>query len=88
MIVDEVGNCKGLLIVKDMDKVVVNLNVVKDDGGCLCVVVVLMVGDVGFECIVVLIEVGVDVVIIDMVYGYLKVVGEVVFWVKKIFNLV
>lgn len=46
------------------------LNVVKDEYGCLFVVVVVGVISDMFECVEVLLEVGVDVIVIDIVYGY------------------
>lgn len=71
LVYDGLGKLIGLLIFKDIEKVVLNLIVCKDELGCLCVVVVIFVGDVGFEWIEVLIDVGVDIVVIDIVYGYL-----------------
>lgn len=46
------------------------LNVCKDLLGCFCVGVVVSVGLGIDECIVLLVEVGVDVLFIDMFYGY------------------
>lgn len=48
----------------------------------MCVGVVVGIGvDIG-ECVVVLVVVGVDVVVVDIVYGYFKGVIECVCWVK------
>lgn len=47
------------------------MKVVKDEFGCFLVVgVVGVIFDI-FECVEVLFEVGVDVIVIDIVYGYL-----------------
>lgn len=59
-----------MIIIKDIEKVIEFLNVVKDEYGWLFVVVVVGVISDIFECVNVLLEVGVDVIIIDIVYGY------------------
>lgn len=80
------GKLIGLLMLKDIEQVVLNFLVCKDDLGCLCVVVVLIVGDEGFECSLVLVDVGVDMVVIDIVYGYFEGVVCVVVCIKFYFN--
>lgn len=77
-----------MIIVKDMEKVEFYLNVCKDEFGCLCVVVVMFVGEEGLEWFEVLLDVGVDVLVVDIVYGYLFCVIEVVDWIKKLSNYV
>ncbi len=87
-IIDDKGNCVGLLTVKDMDKAAVNPNAAKDEGARLRVAAASSVGDAGFERTVALIEAGADAVIIDTAHGHSKAVGEAVSRAKKISNSV
>lgn len=81
LFVDEVGILKGFIIIKDIEKVIEFLNFVKDKYGRLFVVVVVGIMNDIFVCVEKLIEVGVDVIVIDIVYGYL--VGVI----NKIFEI-
>lgn len=82
MVVGEYNEFKGLIIVIDFCKVESYLSSCKDDFGCLCVGVVVGIGVEILSCVEVLVEVGVDVIVVDMVYGYFVGVIECVCWVK------
>lgn len=71
-----------------MEKVQFNLNVFKDEQGCFWVVVVMSVGEEGYVCVECFVDVGVDMVVVDIVYGYFQKVLNMVSRVKKFFNLV
>lgn len=81
-IVDDEGNLKGFIIIKDIEKVVKYLNAVKDSKGRLfCAAVVGVLKDID-ECVDVFVKVQVDVIVVDIVYGYLKGVIEMVKRIK------
>lgn len=68
--VDDQNKLKGFIIIKDIEKVIEFLNLFKDIYGCLIVgVVVGVIGDI-MICVKKFVEVNVDVIVIDIVYGY------------------
>lgn len=85
LVVNDLFELCGLIIVKDIQKNIDFLNVVKDLLICLLVGVVVGVGGDIDCCVEVLVVVGVDVIVVDIVYGYLQGVLDCVSWVKKNF---
>ncbi|GLQ55448.1 IMP dehydrogenase [Devosia nitrariae] len=83
LVVDDGGNCVGLITVKDIEKAQLNPNAVKDAEGRLRVAAASTVGDAGFERSMQLIEAGVDLLVIDTAHGHSVRVAEAVERVKR-----
>lgn len=88
LVVDEAGNCVGLITVKDMEKAQLNPNACKDAHGRLRVAAATTVGDDGQERAERLIDAGVDVLVVDTAHGHSRRVLEAVSRVKKLSNAV
>ncbi|MDP4575418.1 IMP dehydrogenase [Qipengyuania sp. G39] len=88
LVVDDSGRCVGLITVKDIEKAVAYPEATKDEQGRLRVAAATTVGDKGFERTEVLIDAGVDVVVIDTAHGHNKDVARSVERVKKLSNSV
>ncbi|MEL6997467.1 MAG: IMP dehydrogenase [Pseudomonadota bacterium] len=88
LVVNDVGECTGLLTVKDIQKAVLNPNACKDDLGRLRVAAATTVGDAGFERSEALIDAGVDLLVIDTAHGHSASVARAVERVKKLSNAV
>ncbi|MEM9059481.1 MAG: IMP dehydrogenase [Pseudomonadota bacterium] len=88
LVVNEAGECTGLLTVKDIQKAVLNPNACKDDLGRLRVAAATTVGDAGFERSEALIDAGVDLLVIDTAHGHSASVSQAVERVKKLSNSV
>ena len=88
LVVNEAGECTGLLTVKDIQKAVLNPNACKDDLGRLRVAAATTVGDAGFERSEALIDAGVDLLVIDTAHGHSASVARAVERVKKLSNAV
>ncbi len=86
LVVDEAGNCTGLVTVKDMEKARAYPNAVKDAQGRLRVAAASTVGDKGIERVEALIDAGVDLVVIDTAHGHSALVLETVRRVKRLSN--
>ncbi len=88
IVVDENGHIVGLITVKDMDKRQANPNACKDEQGRLRVGAASTVGDAGFERSQMLIDAGVDALVIDTAHGHSRAVLDAVERVKKLSNRV
>ena len=83
LVVDDAGQCVGLITVKDIEKAQLNPNAIKDALGRLRVAAASTVGDEGFERSMALIEAGVDLLVIDTAHGHSVRVAEAVERVKR-----
>jgi IMP dehydrogenase len=83
LIVDNNGNCIGLITGKDIEKSKQFPNACKDDSGRLRVAGAVGVGKDGFKRAEALIEAGIDVVIIDTAHGHSKGVMSSISEIKK-----
>jgi len=88
LVVNDKGECTGLLTVKDIQKAVVNPQACKDGMGRLRVAAASTVGDAGFERSSALIDAGVDLIVIDTAHGHSASVGQAVERIKKLSNSV
>ncbi len=88
LVVDGDYRCTGLITVKDIEKAVNNPLANKDDQGRLRVAAASTVGDKGFERTEMLIDAGVDLVVIDTAHGHSQHVLDQVARVKKLSNSV
>ncbi len=88
LVVDEAGNCVGLITVKDIEKSQLNPNAAKDAQGRLRVAAATSVGDDGFERAERLIDAGVDLLVIDTAHGHSQRVLDAVARAKKLSNAV
>ncbi len=81
-IVDEEGNLKGLITIKDIEKAIQYPNSAKDDRGRLLVGAAVGTGKGSKERIEALVNAQVDVIVIDTAHGHSKNVIEMVKEVK------
>ena len=88
LVVDDKGNCVGLITVKDIEKSQLNPNATKDAQGRLRVAAATSVGDDGFERAERLIDAGVDLLVIDTAHGHSQRVLDAVTRAKKLSNSV
>ncbi len=88
LVVDNDGNCVGLITVKDIEKSQLNPNASKDAQGRLRVGAATSVGDDGFERAERLIDAGIDLLVIDTAHGHSQRVLDAVGRVKKLSNSV
>ena len=88
VVVDEDGRCVGLLTVKDIEKATLYPNACKDADGRLRVAAASTVGDKGFERALMLIDAGVDCVVVDTAHGHSQSVLDQVTRVKRASNKV
>jgi IMP dehydrogenase len=88
IVVDDKGECTGLLTVKDIQKAVLNPHACKDSLGRLRVAAASTVGDAGFERSSALIDAGVDLIVIDTAHGHSASVGQAVERIKTLSNSV
>ena len=71
IVVDDAGNCIGLITVKDIEKATKHPNASKDAQGRLRVAAATTVGEDGFERTERLIAAGCDVIVVDTAHGCL-----------------
>ncbi len=83
VVVDDAGNCIGLVTVKDIEKAQLHPNASKDDQGRLRVAAATSVGVEGFERAERLIAAGVDLLVVDTAHGHSERVLEMVRRVKR-----
>ncbi|VAW22183.1 Inosine-5'-monophosphate dehydrogenase / CBS domain [hydrothermal vent metagenome] len=83
LVVDQTGHCIGLITVKDMEKAQAYPGAIKDDAGRLRVAAASTVGDKGFERSMLLIDAGVDLLVIDTAHGHSAHVLAAVTRIKK-----
>ncbi len=88
LVVDAQYRCVGLVTVKDIEKAVANPNACKDEQGRLRVAAATTVGDAGFKRTELLIDAGVDLVVVDTAHGHSKHVLAAVNRIKKLSNAV
>lgn len=88
VVVDDDGRCVGLLTVKDMEKATLHPNACKDPEGRLRVAAASSVGDKGFQRSVLLMEAGVDCVVVDTAHGHSQQVLDQVTRLKRQSNKV
>jgi len=88
IVVDDDFRCVGLVTVKDMDKATQHPLASKDSEGRLRVAAASTVGDKGFERAEMLIDAGVDCVVIDTAHGHSQAVLDQVSRLKRISNKV
>lgn len=88
LVTDADGKLTGLLTLKDTEQAVLNPTACKDDLGRLRVAAASSVGDSGFARSEMLIDAGVDIVVVDTAHGHSEGVIEAVKRVKALSNSV
>src|SRR5690606_29052070 len=88
LVVDDAGNCVGLITVKDIEKSQLNPFASKDEHGRLRAAAATSVGEDGFERAERLIDAGVDLLVIDTAHGHSQRVLDAVARAKKISSAV
>jgi IMP dehydrogenase len=88
LVVDDDFRCVGLVTVKDMEKATQHPAAAKDEAGRLRVAAASTVGDKGFARAEMLIDAGVDCIVIDTAHGHSQSVLDQVTRIKKISNSV
>ncbi|WEX09126.1 IMP dehydrogenase [Chelativorans sp. AA-79] len=88
LVVDDAGNCVGLITVKDIEKSQLNPHACKDAQGRLRVAAATSVGEDGFERAERLIDAGVDLLVIDTAHGHSQRVLDAVARAKTLSNAV
>ncbi len=86
LIANDQGILTGLLTLKDTEKTVLNPTACKDDLGRLRVAAATSVGDSGFERSELLVDSGVDIIVIDTAHGHSRGVIDSVARAKKEFG--
>ncbi|HUF56397.1 MAG TPA: IMP dehydrogenase [Thermohalobaculum sp.] len=86
LVVNDRGECVGLITVKDIQKAVVNPHACKDEMGRLRVAAASTVGEAGLARSRALIEAGVDLIVIDTAHGHSASVARAVEAVKAVSN--
>ncbi len=84
IVVDDDYRCTGLITVKDIEKAETYPEASKDAKGRLCVAAATGVGEAGVQRARLLIEAGVDVVVIDTAHGHSEGVATAVKEVKNL----
>ena len=88
IVVDDAYRCVGLITVKDIEKATLHPNACKDGEGRLRVAAASTVGDKGFERALMLIDAGVDCIIVDTAHGHSQMVLDQVMRIKRESNRV
>ena len=88
LVVDDDGRCIGLITVKDIEKAERYPDACKDGQGRLCVAAATGVGDAGITRTEVLIDAGIDIIVIDTAHGHSSGVIKSVARTKKLSNYV
>jgi IMP dehydrogenase len=83
LVVDDHYRCIGLITVKDMEKQVAYPNAAKDDQGRLRVAAATTTGEEGFLRAEMLIDAGVDVIVVDTAHGHSRGVIDRVRSIKR-----
>ena len=87
LVTDANGKLTGLLTLKDTEKAVLNPTACKDELGRLRVAAASSVGDAGYERSMMLIDAGVDIVVVDTAHGHSAGVLEAVRRIKAESNV-
>jgi IMP dehydrogenase len=88
LVVDSEHRCIGLITVKDITKAELNPHAAKDEQGRLRAAAATTVGDAGFERSAMLIDAGVDLLVVDTAHGHSKHVLDAVTRIKRQSNTV
>jgi IMP dehydrogenase len=88
LVVDDEYRCIGLITVKDIEKAERYPNACKDDQGRLRVAAATTVGEEGFARSELLIDAGVDLLVVDTAHGHSSRVLEAVSRIKRLSNSV
>lgn len=88
LVVDDAFHCVGLITVKDIVKSQLNPNACKDEIGRLRVAAATTVGDEGYQRAELLLDAGVDVVVLDTAHGHSRRVLDAVEHIKSLSNRV
>src|SRR5271167_4727828 len=88
LVVDRDYRCVGLITVKDIEKAVANPDACKDEQGRLRVAAATSVGEAGYARSEVLIEAGVDLLVVDTAHGHSRRVLDAVTRIKRLSNAV
>ncbi|MBS7542980.1 IMP dehydrogenase [Ancylobacter oerskovii] len=88
LVVDGDYRCVGLITVKDIEKAVANPNATKDEQGRLRVAAATTVGEDGFRRTELLVDAGVDLVVVDTAHGHSRKVLDQVSRIKQLSNKV
>ncbi len=83
LIVNDYGILTGLLTLRDLEQAVLNPTACKDDLGRLRCAAATTVGDIGFQRSELLIDAGVDVLVVDTAHGHSISVSNAVERIKK-----
>ena len=88
LVVDSEYRCVGLVTVKDIEKATLHPSACKDEAGRLRVAAASTVGDKGFTRAEMLIDAGVDCIVVDTAHGHSQSVLDQVTRIKRISNKV
>ena len=88
VVVDEDMRCVGLVTVKDIEKATLHPNACKDSEGRLRVAAASTIGDKGYDRALMLIDAGVDCVVVDTAHGHSQNVLDQVSRIKRTSNAV
>jgi IMP dehydrogenase len=88
LVVDDDQRCVGLITVKDIEKARLNPNACKDEAGRLRVAAATTTGEAGLRRAELLVDAGVDLVVIDTAHGHSQKVLDAVGAVKRLSNSV
>jgi IMP dehydrogenase len=88
LVVDDDYRCVGLVTVKDMEKATQHPNACKDEQGRLRVAAASTIGDKGYERALMLMDAGVDCIVVDTAHGHSQNVLDQVSRIKRVSNKV
>jgi IMP dehydrogenase len=88
LVVDEDYRCVGLITVKDIEKATLYPIACKDAQGRLRVAAASTVGDKGYDRALMLMDAGVDCIIVDTAHGHSQMVLDQVARIKRVSNQV
>jgi IMP dehydrogenase len=88
LVVDDDHRCVGLITVKDIEKATLHPSACKDAEGRLRVAAASTVGDAGYTRSQLLIDAGVDCIVVDTAHGHSQSVLDQVTRIKRISNKV
>ena len=88
LVVDELYRCVGLITVKDIEKSQLNPNATKDEQGRLRVAAAVNTGEDGLRRSEMLVDAGIDLIVVDTAHGHSERVLQQVTAVKRLSNRV
>ncbi len=88
LVVDDDHRCVGLITVKDIEKATLHPSACKDPEGRLRVAAASTVGEAGYQRSQLLIDAGVDCIVVDTAHGHSQPVLDQVTRIKRISNKV